>query len=94
MPSIEELLAEVDKWFAEEVQHVPVNQVTEIYNQVHKAWQSLRNRLSVVVTGQPLKPPVQAPAELVAQPEAGTEAVEDPEATDGASKGSKSSKAG
>lgn len=57
MASVEDILAEVDAWFAEEVQRAPLSYNTEIYNQVYEARASLKNRLSVVMTGQPLQPP-------------------------------------
>lgn len=100
MPSLEDLLAEVDKWFAEEVQSVPLSHSTEIYNQVHAAWQSLRNRLSVAMTGQALKLPASPDGEAEAAPEssaeeaAGEALAEDAEIPAGASRASKSRQAG
>ena len=75
MPSIEEILAEVDKWFAEEVQRPPVSYSVETYNQMHAATQNLRNRLTQVITGKPLDPPAPPPADAAAS---GTEPTKAP----------------
>jgi hypothetical protein len=65
MASVDDVLAEIDTWFAEEVQRAPLSYNTEIYNQMHEARASLKNRLSVVMTGEPLQPPK--------EPDAGTD---------------------
>jgi hypothetical protein len=94
MPPIEELLAEVDKWFAEEVQRAPLSYHTECYNQSHAAWQSLRNRLTILVTGEPIQPPASEGGEDEAGVE-GPETAEQAEKAPGeadTSTGAKSSK--
>lgn len=97
LPSLDEILAAVDSWFAEEVQRSPVSYHTECYNQMYAARASLRDRLAVVVTGSPL-PVITPPAEEPNEADAGAEGSEEPEGTtsepSGSSKPSKPSKSG
>ena len=51
MQSLEDIVAEVDKWFAEEVAGPPVSYHTEIYNKMHEARNSLKSRLTALITG-------------------------------------------
>jgi hypothetical protein len=56
-PPLDDLLAVVDTWFAEEVQRAPLSYHTECYNQMYAARANLRDRLAVAITGEPLAPP-------------------------------------
>lgn len=108
MPSLDDLLSVVDTWFAEEVQRPPVSYHTDIYNQMFEAKNSLRNRLSVAITGEPLSSPppsepeggeagISGPDTPGADENAGEEASgasDEAQSSAGAGKTSKSSKAG
>lgn len=77
-PSIDDILSVVDDWFAEEVQSPPLSYHTECYNQMYAARSSLRNRLAVAITGEPLAPPAPPLGEEAGEP--GGEGPGEPEA--------------
>jgi len=57
MPPIDAITAEVDVWFAEQMQQPPISYSVEAYNQAHTACADLKRRLHVVVTGE-APPPI------------------------------------
>lgn len=92
-PSLDDILAAVDNWFAEEVQRAPLSYHTECYNQMYTARASLKNRLVVVITGEPLAPPT-PPAEEPGAGEPGSNQAEAPETASNKGKDSSQSKPG
>lgn len=76
MPPVDAVMAEVDAWFAEQMQQPPISYNVETYNQAHAACADLKRRLHVAITGD--EP---ATATTDAQPDSETPKAVKPAAT-------------
>ena len=56
-PSMDDIDAAVDAWFAERIQQPPISHNVETYNQAHAASADLKSRLRTLITGQALREP-------------------------------------
>ncbi len=52
-PPIDAITAEIDAWFAEQIQQPPISYSVETYNQAHAACADLKRRLGALITGKP-----------------------------------------
>lgn len=56
-PSLEDIIAEIDSWFASHIQRAPLAHDVAIYNQAHAALEHLKARVVELFTGKPADAP-------------------------------------
>ena len=59
--SIESVHAEIDAWFAEQIQRPPLSHDVHVYNQAHAAHANLHQRLHRLITGTAMPAPAAEP---------------------------------
>jgi hypothetical protein len=60
-PSLEQLIAEAEQWFADTMHNSVVSREVAVYNHVHAAFEDLKARITALITGKPA--PVVQPVE-------------------------------
>lgn len=62
IPTLDEIITEVDAWFAEHLRRPPIAHDVLVYNQAYAAAERLKARLAEMFTGKPAAAPVDVPA--------------------------------